>query len=278
MPDATALLSELEPGYGPIFEKARATFEADPRVRALWLGGSLARGEADRASDLDLLLAVRDEDLDDFLGEWREWLARITPTLIAGELPFVRGIFYCVAPGRERLDLVVETVSAVASSFHRHRAPVFDRDGLDARVPALLERAPDPARISGLVEEFFRDYGLLPVSLEREDWLLAQEGIHLLRNLLYQLFVEANAPLPPMGVKQWSRKLHPEQRALLESLPSGAAPERAAIVAANEQVARAFVREARRICAAHDVAWPTGLENATRDYLRARGLPALDES
>ena len=76
---------ELEPGYAHIYQRAVAVFEADERVRALWLSGSLARGDADRASDLDLLLAVRDSDHAEFLAKWRGWLAEITQTLIARE-------------------------------------------------------------------------------------------------------------------------------------------------------------------------------------------------
>jgi predicted nucleotidyltransferase len=270
------VIERLEPGYAAIFDRALSTFEADERVRALWLSGSLARGEADRGSDLDLILAVRDEDHAAFVEGWHEWLAAITPTLIAREVPFVRGIFYSVAPGRERLDFVVEPVSSVPNSFHRYRAVVFDRDGLDAQVPPPLERQPDPGAIAGLVEEFFRVYGLSPVVVEREDWLAGQEGVHLLRDLLYRLFVESNAPLPPMGVKQWSRKLTPEQRAVLEALPSGAAPEKDPVIAAHEQIAKAFVREGRRICGKHEVPWPEELEAATRRYLRSWNLPALD--
>ena len=255
-----------------------AVFEADERVRALWLSGSLARGEADRASDLDLLLAVRDDDHAEFVAKWRDWLAEITPTLIARELPFARGIFFCVAPGRERLDIVVEAASVLASSFHRHRVVVFDRDGLDASVPAPLEAPPSPEAIAALVEEFFRDYGMLPTVVVREDWLLGLEAIQVLRTLLYRLFVEANAPLPPMGVKQWSRKLSVEQRHVLEILPGGAAAERESVIAAHDAVAVAFVREARRLCAAHGAAWPAELEAATRSYLRCWGLPALDDA
>jgi hypothetical protein len=268
-------LDILEPGYAALFDAAVAVFHSDPRVRALWLSGSLARGDADRVSDLDLIVAVRDEDHGAFAASWREWLARITPTLMARELPFAPGSLYCVAPGRERLDVVVEKVSAVESSFHRCRRIVFDRDGLDGKVPEPAAPGPNVATIAHLVEEFFRDYGMFPVAVAREDWLLAQEGMHVVRTLLYRLFVEANAPLPPMGVKQWSVRLTSEQRALLESLPTGAA-DRESVLAANGAVAEAFVREARRICSEQGVAWPTELEEATRAYLRAWGLPALD--
>jgi len=269
-------LDVLERGYTALFDDAVRVFHADERVRGLWLSGSLARGSPDRVSDLDLIVAVRDEDHAAFASSWRDWLEAITPTLIARELPFAPGSVHCVAPGHERLDIVVEKVSSVASSFHRQRRVVFDRDGLDQYVPAPLAEGPRPAVIAGLVEEFFRVYGMFPTGIAREDWLLCIEGIHIVRTLLYQLFVEANAPQPPMGVKQWSVRLTPAQRGLLEDLPTGAA-DRESIIGANEAVATAFVRAAREICSELGCAWPTELEEATRAYLRSWGLPALDE-
>ena len=111
---------------------------------------------------------------------------------------------------------------------------VFDRDGLDEVVPAPTPVGPSAERVSMLVEEFFRDVGMFPVVLEREDWLLGIEAIHLVRSLLYQLFVELNAPLPPMGVKQWSAKLTTTQRRILEALPTGAA-DRESVVRAHHE-------------------------------------------
>ena len=53
----------------------------------------------------------------------------------------------------------------------------------------------------------------------REDWLLGVVGVQNIQMLLYQLFVESNQPLPPMGVKQWSAKLTTGQRAVCAGLP-----------------------------------------------------------
>lgn len=266
----------LEPGYGPLFDRVVAVFAADERVRAMWLGGSLARGTADIASDLDVLVAVRERDVDAFLEEWRAWLADVTPTVIARRLPFLRGGFYSVTPGRERLDVVVESVDALTETPFRTRLLVFDRDGLDAEVPTPVAAVgPSSERVDTLVEEFFRDYGMFNTVVEREDWLLGVEAVHTIRSLLYQLFVEANAPLPGMGVKQWSTKLTPEQRAVLESLPTGVAT-RDGVVAAHEEVACAFVAHARPICRDLGVPWPEELDVATRRYLEGHGLPALE--
>lgn len=269
-------LASLPPGYAAIFDRAVEVARADERVRALWLSGSLARGAADAASDLDLLIAVRDADLAEFAQGWREFLARITPTLIARPLPFMPGSFYSVTPGRERIDLVVEPVSRLAHSIFRTRRVVVDKDGLDAQVPAAAPAAPpSPERLGFLVEEFFRDYGMFDVGATRGDLLLGNEATHFLRGLLYQLFCEANAPLPSTGIKQWSAKLSSAQREALEALPTGGRSW-GEIVAAHEAVARAFVTHAREILAKYGVSWPTELERATRSHLRAHGLPALD--
>lgn len=273
---AADALKPLPPGYLALFESACRVCEADDRVRTLWLSGSLARGAADAASDLDLLIAVRDADLEAFAKSWREFLARITPTLIARPLPFLPGSFYSVAPGRERIDLVVEPVSRLAQSFFRTRLVVIDKDDLDAQVPAAAPGAgPSPERLGFLVEEFFRDYGMFDVGATRSDLLLGNEATHFLRGLLYQLFCEANAPLPATGVKQWSAKLSAAQREVLEALPTGGRSWEE-IVGAHEAVARAFVAHARPILEAHGVPWPSELEHATRNHLRAHGLPSLD--
>jgi hypothetical protein len=56
--DALAPLPET---YHQLYRQVLAVCEPDERIRGLWLSGSLARGNADGGSDLDLLLAVDDD-------------------------------------------------------------------------------------------------------------------------------------------------------------------------------------------------------------------------
>jgi hypothetical protein len=268
------VLRVLPPAYGPLFDRVRAAVEADERVRALWIGGSLARGVADAASDLDLLIAVRDEDHAAMAAAWREWLAGISPTVVAHPLPSPAGSFYCVTATCERMDVVMEPVSALSESPFRHRLPVLDRDGLDVRVPAPApEPGPDTDRMARLVEEFFRQQVNLPTVTVRQDWLLGVVAVQTVHLLLYQLFVAANAPLPPMGVKQWSAKLTPDQRALLEGLPVPQ-PTEASVMAAREAAVTTFVSAARPLLARCGVPWPSELELAVTEFL-ARELGIL---
>jgi predicted nucleotidyltransferase len=62
-------------------EKARELLEADTRVAAAWLEGSVARYTADAWSDIDLNVAVHDEHYDEVLSERLLLLGQLAPVL-----------------------------------------------------------------------------------------------------------------------------------------------------------------------------------------------------
>ena len=261
-----AALAALSAAYRALFDRAAAVFGADPRVRALWVSGSVARGDADAHSDLDLVVAIADADFDPFASSWRDWLAAITPTVLARQIPFLPGSIYSLTPSCERLDVVALRVSAVRTSRFP-LAVVFDRDGLDAtRPPPLPPASPDRAKIETAIEEPLRYLALLPAVLGRGEFLLSQEGYGHIRRRISELFLEANAPLPTTGVKHWRDKLRPEQYAVLAALPWPAA-SRDALIDAHLQAARALLLHGRPIAAKFGVPWPDALERAVRAHL-----------
>ena len=213
------------------------------------------------------MVAIRDSDFDEFAGQWREWLATITPTLLARELPFAPGCFYSMTTGCERLDVISEPVSKLPSSRHRYRRVIFDRDGLDATVPAADPLpGPDLGRLRWLVEEFFRIEAIAPFMLnQRRDYLVVVDGVQSLHRMLYQVFVESNQPQPPMGIKQWSARLTSEQRETLTALPT-AQPERDSIVLALKAVVAAMRTAGRAAVTACGVSWPTDLDDGVQRF------------
>jgi len=72
-------LRPMPQSYQALLDRATKLFEADQRVRAMWLHGAIARGAHDAASDLDIDIAVRDQDFDAFTAESEAWWANITP-------------------------------------------------------------------------------------------------------------------------------------------------------------------------------------------------------
>ena len=101
-------------------------------------------------------------------------------------------------------------------------------------------------------------------SLILQETNVAVQQIHL---LLYELFAEANKPVPPTGPKQWSFKLATEQRQALERLPVPQA-ERDSIIAARQVALRFFEDQAVGVAQRHRVAWPNELADAVHAYMK----------
>jgi hypothetical protein len=219
----------VPPGYEPLLASATAVFEADERVRAMWVHGSVARGDADEVSDLDVIVAVRDQALAEFAAGWRERLAGITATVMARSTFGATGSWLSITPGGLRFDLWVEPVSQVGRSEVTDRRLVFDRDGLEALVPA--PREPAPASQAKLDDLRAWASDCLALCAGGDAGALARlELVHTLRWILYEAMAEANRPLPVIGLKQWSAKLTAAQRRQFEGLPTDkAAPVLAAL-------------------------------------------------
>jgi predicted nucleotidyltransferase len=256
--------------YAALYQRAVTVLAADERVRAVWLGGSVARGVADAGSDLDLIVAIDDESLEGFQDDRPRWLEAIAPTVLRR---LAETYVHCVTATGERFDVVVEPVSALRETPFRHRMPVHDPDGLHALVPAPAPpRGPDVAKMRSVAEEFLRQQSVFPAAVvAREDWLLGVVGVQQAQLMLYELFEEANQPLPPMGVKQWSAKLTPEQRGVLAGLRNPQ-PERADLVEAMRAAAAAWRTHGRAALEAAGGAWPEELDAAVAAYWE-RALP-----
>jgi predicted nucleotidyltransferase len=227
-------LGRLDPRYVALYD-AIAVAAARAGVEEIRLGGSLGRGDADSYSDLDLTFVVADPATIDPAAIIRA----ATPTVLLRTLPF--GVF-SITPDWLRVDIVVS----------------------NGAEPTLV-RAPD---LRGLVEEFLRVLGLLPVVIGRGEWIVASDGAWLLRTLLVQLLLAGNGESVVTGVKRLNTKLTSEQRRLVESLPPIVA-ERGGAIAAHLATAERFLPCARALV--RD--WPDELERATRDHLfRELGL------
>jgi predicted nucleotidyltransferase len=259
-------IARLAPGYRALFDAVLVQAETDERIRGLWLSGSLARGDADAWSDLDVIVAIAAESFDAFASSWREWIDAITPTVLARALPFGGGA-YCVTPAWLRFDLVWERAEDSERSWHRQRCVVFDRGGLSALVPPpLLTSAPTVDDVLAAIDETLRTLGLFEVIAGRSDWLLGMEGAQLVRAQLRQLFAWENQPQPVVGVKRALGMLTEEQRAVLQQLPPLLAT-RDAVVAGHFAVARAFLPRARSLLERLGGEYPEAFEAATRAHL-----------
>ena len=210
-------LGKLPDAYQPLLTRAQDVMEADARVRAAWVHGSVARDEADEVSDLDVIIAVDDDAIAEFGAGWRQRLASITPTVMARGTFGGLGSWLSITPDCLRFDLWMEPASNVSRSVVRDRKLLFDRDGLAGQVPA-----PNPPESRSEERlDFWRGWAADCLALAQgADGLFAVECTHTLRWALYETMVEQNKPLTFKSLKRWSDKLTPGQRAQFEALPT----------------------------------------------------------
>ena len=269
--DVSVALAPLEDGYDAVLDTLLEIARHDERIRAVWLSGSIGRGTADAGSDLDVIFTIPDPGDFDDPGAW----AALDP-VITIPIPGLPGCFAFTTRAGLRVDVVVEAVAQHAETPYRHRVPVLDKDGLGTPTADGEPPGPDLARMDAVVTEFLRQGAIFPAAIvARGDWLLGQVATHNCNVQLYHLLAQANEPLPPMGVKQWSSRLTPEQRELLAAMPRPAAT-RESVIAAMSVAKDALRTHGRAAVEAVGGTWPLAVERAIAAYWRRHGLDWAD--
>lgn len=132
-------LKQLGEKRDELLDRVTRVLEADAQVKAVWLSGSFGRGEADEWSDLDLHVAVVDEDWPAVLEEHRALFDRCGQVLLViGGMPsnsMPGGHFWLVqyAPTMLEIDWNIGPVGqAVRPEASRL---LFDRAGIPIEPP-----------------------------------------------------------------------------------------------------------------------------------------------
>jgi hypothetical protein len=253
--DQPSLLSGLTERLGAV-----------PAVRALLLGGSFGRGDADRFSDLDLIAVVGQEDQPEFLQDWRRLLGGVCP-VVHWFGPPSGGTLCAVTRDWLRVDLTLRLPGQVRGLSRASHRVVLDPDGIARDLPDRLPApAPDASRLARLISEFLRVFGLLPVVAGRGEWQTAALGAGLQRQALIDLMVMAQCDPDRRGALCLSRALPPPDMAVLAAIPfpQGARDD---VLAAHRALAEAFLPRARALAARWGSDWPEAFEAATRTHV-----------
>jgi predicted nucleotidyltransferase len=255
-----------------LLDAAIEAASADQRIIALLLTGSLAAGESDAHSDIDLAMVVAPDDLPERTAEARRWVEALTEVILWKQVYPPYPLFHAITPEWLRFDLTIAAPGRLSLSRDRAR-PLLDRAGVyDALPPTPAPRPLEPEAVGKILTEFLRILGLLTVAIGRTDYVAAVTGAGLLRGLLIDLMVSEQNPAAPPGAKSLARVLPACDIATLTALPSPSAT-RDSILATNRAIAEAFLPRARRLAERTSLVWPHRLEAACRAHLhRELGL------
>jgi predicted nucleotidyltransferase len=249
-----------------------------PALAALFLAGSLGRGEGDAYSDVDLLAIVPPEAQAAFAADWKRRLSALFDVVQWNDVG--KGlIFNAITADWHRIDVVIDGTEHLRGRTQDGLKPILDPSGLHVTIPATRPwTGPNVGRVRYLIDEFLRVLGLLPVGCGRGEYLLCTEGVNLLRMALFGLLSEEVERVDKGGMLAWSRRFSPEQMAALAAVPLPE-PRREAVIAAHLAAARVFLPRARRLATRCGLVWPEALEAAAlRHWQRELGVGWADVS
>ncbi len=254
--------------------------EADPRIAALWLQGSLAAGGDDPFSDIDAYLAIGDADFDAVWAEREGLLARLADgALVSATAPALMAVHALMAGG-VRLDLFFEKSSAVGDAQRPAVRVLVDKRGIAERLQlGWAASTPVVARIVTTIIRMTRQGATWPLRvLGRGQWpTLAAMELDLINRQLAQLMAVSHDPANfyknPNALAQL---LTDAERVQLDDLTDAAltalaARDTAALKDVQLRIHDALVAVGQRACATLGVAYPidAASERAVRDLIEA---------
>ena len=228
--------------------------------------GSFARGTSDQFSDVDLCVVVDETDIAAFCDDWPDLCDSIAPTVFRRQLGD-HPVFNHITPDWLRFDVLVASPEALLSRTRTTVSPLYDPQGLSSRLAEPNPpNPPNPERISAVTVEFLRVLGLLPVVIGREEFVVGQSGVSLLRSMLIDLMLEDVAVEDRGGSLHLNKLLPPERQHVLTQLPPVQA-SRESVIAGHVACATAFLPLSRTLHSTCGLAWPQVLEDAARHHL-----------
>ena len=274
LPDRVGLARHLE-----LIELATQAARGDERIAAAWVSGSLASDFADQFSDIDVHIAVREEDFGAFAeAGWADFVSGLAPTVLTRSFQSGRGGF-AVTSDWMHFDVVVHRAGDQLFKGGAGIRPLFDRTGglLPKASATGSVRRGEPYFPGKVVEWFFYMLGNLAVVVGRDEPVLGTNGAVMLRDTcLVPLMHAEEGVVRTGGNKRLRAFLTEEQHLLLEELPAVDATLES-VIASYAATSNLFVTRGRALAHKTDGAWPGKLEEATRHHLRrsiGRPIPA----
>jgi predicted nucleotidyltransferase len=163
----------------------------DLSIVAVWLGGSLARGQGDRNSDVDLRVALR---LEDYVRTPSGATSLFQMAVIHQRLEFAEDstLHHMLLRNGQIYDLFVQSTSRSPTNEHRLvlacRDAQFESSLSQGVDPKTMFKAAIPLAVRQIIEGYW--LGLLKHKkvVERDLGIVAWEGEHRLRCSLLQLY------------------------------------------------------------------------------------------
>ena len=234
--------------------------EADDRIVAAFLGGSLASERADGFSDVDLCVIARDVAFDDVVRDRASLIERLGEPVFVEDFGHTEVVSFVLSDGTEAEIFFGREGALTELRPGRHRT-LFDRDGILENVAFEEERAmPDDLEtvLRQSLSWFWHELSHFVKAIGRNQLWWAAGQLEALRNHCVNL-VRIEQGVRAGEEPYW--KLDEEVRtAALEPLEGTFVPmEREALLAAGHLLVSFFGERAPRLASAFGLTYPVEL-------------------
>jgi len=203
------------PQHRRLLERAAAHFQADQRVLGVAVGGSIAAGNMDFYSDIDLDVIVRGDDFDAVFAERDRAAVAVGQPLfrfIADHLPFGAHLYIVLYEGPIKLDFSYLRVTDVEPSWTlAGRVILKDTNGFLAAIKSQsAELSPDQPpreRVLSLNQKFWTWCWYVFGKIKRGELWEALDGIDSIRSLAILPMLDWAAGKPQIGYRRLESKL-----------------------------------------------------------------------
>ncbi len=257
------------PAHAALLDRALQSLRSDPRVLAILLGGSLASGEGDEESDIDLTVVIDDADAEEFSLEVEDWFRKFGHPVAITPGPVPNLVASLMRDGL-RFDVTVQRQSSIATRPRRASSVLHDPSGVVPRGGDVVTPRfePTPEWLQQNVEDFLRFLDQLSVVVLRQEWIAGIDNCWYLISQLVDLYAHRNGAARS-SPRRVNARLTSTQREGIEALPAIRAEERA-IVDVHMAVAKLFLPEAEEFYKKMGLEWPHELEQTVVEHLARR--------
>jgi predicted nucleotidyltransferase len=257
--------------HGDLIARFTDVCSADDRIVAAFVGGSVARGEADRYSDLDLCVIASDEAFDDVLANRSAIVQRLGIPLFLEDWGQGDPVLFAILADGTDMELFCAREGRIHELQVGPVRPLLDRRGIlkDLELPLRAPRAAELAtELRHILAWFWLDDAHFIAALGRDQLWWAAGEIEALRGNCVNL-VRIEQGLGSEGEPYWKIDAEASTAGLEPLRPTFVPMEPASLVRAASDLVSFFGTRGRAVAAAYGLTYPAELEKLMRDRLDA---------
>ncbi len=233
----------------------------DGRIVAAFLGGSIARGEADEYSDMDLGLIVADDAYDDLLAERADFICKLGDPLFLEDFGH-EGIAFFILPDGTEGELFFGREGELDEFLEGPYRALMDRKGLLAGAGYARLKA-DPAvqaeELRRVLYWFWHELSHFIAALGRGHLWWAAGQLETLRGYCINLArIEQNVEIQEEPYEKLDQAISTNELVALQS--SFPPMERAPMLRAVLDILAFYRERAPRVAREHGLTYPAELE------------------